>query len=721
MSIMKRPLGLLLAALLAFSLFAAARPVPAFAEESGEEETLPAGRAHSVQKPLAAGEYSVWVQGVQVTDANKNDVLGDGTVSYAPATKTLTLNNASIQTAYHGDDTAGIYAAEKGIELNIVLKGSNRITLRGGTASNYLEGIVLYGNDTPGKLTISGPGSLVISSGPMSGRYDEINGIYVSGTLAVKGAKLGLDLDLGPYDYLVGIGVNGSGDILATLTDMTADLKVQGGWTDGNSPGTVMRGAFLINGTSSVTVTEKSAGPVLANALNGRFCVEDKASLTVRTTGIANAMEGELYTDHNAKVFLSGEACGLVASLLRQAGSSVITVVGKQVAMSGVDTNCTTALVNTEASAAGCTAWDGTTPLGAANGGSPYKYVQIPGTIAMSGVKVSGLSAKTYTGKAITQSPKLTNGSIVLKEGTDYTVKYTNNVNKGTATVTFTGKGIYSGTLKKTFTIKPAAISKATTGALAAKTYTGSALKPAPTVKFGGKTLKSGTDYTVSYKNNTNAGTATVTIAGKGNFTGSMNKTFTIKPASLKTAKITGLKDMLYTGKAITQTPVVKLGTRTLKAGTDYTVKYAKNTNVGTATVTFTGKGNYVGSAQAAFKIMDPVEEFVARLYRVCLDREPEAQGHAWWVARLRAKQETGGSCAWGFFDSTEFKNHKYNNAAFLDHAYKAFFDRKADAAGKAWWLGEMAKGMTREQVIRNGFAVSNEWKALCKAYQIRP
>ena len=111
----------------------------------------------------------------------------------------------------------------------------------------------------------------------------------------------------------------------------------------------------------------------------------------------------------------------------------------------------------------------------------------------------------------------------------------------------------------------------------------------------------------------------------------------------------------------------------------------------------------------------------MARLYRVCLDREPEQQGHAWWVARFRAKQDTGGTCAWGFFDSTEFKNHKYSNSAFLDHAYMAFFDRKADAAGKRYWLGEMKKGMTREQVILSGFAVSNEWKALCKAYRIRP
>ncbi len=59
-------------------------------------------------------------------------------------------------------------------------------------------------------------------------------------------------------------------------------------------------------------------------------------------------------------------------------------------------------------------------------------------------------------------------------------------------------------------------ISGATVGAIPAKTYNGSSQKPAPTVTYDDETLKSGTDYSVSYKNNLYAGTATVTITGKG-------------------------------------------------------------------------------------------------------------------------------------------------------------------------------------------------------------
>ena len=65
------------------------------------------------------------------------------------------------------------------------------------------------------------------------------------------------------------------------------------------------------------------------------------------------------------------------------------------------------------------------------------------------------------------------------------------------------------------------------------QTYTGAALTPAPTVALNGKTLAAGADYTVSYKNNVNAGTATVTVTGKGNYEGSASGTFRIDEADI--------------------------------------------------------------------------------------------------------------------------------------------------------------------------------------------
>ncbi len=81
-------------------------------------------------------------------------------------------------------------------------------------------------------------------------------------------------------------------------------------------------------------------------------------------------------------------------------------------------------------------------------------------------------------------------------------------------------------------------VSRATISAISDKAYTGSAVKPSVTVKIGGKTLKSGTDYSVSYKSNTNIGTASVTITGKGDYTGSKTVNFNIVPVQVKGFKL---------------------------------------------------------------------------------------------------------------------------------------------------------------------------------------
>ena len=137
---------------------------------------------------------------------------------------------------------------------------------------------------------------------------------------------------------------------------------------------------------------------------------------------------------------------------------------------------------------------------------------------------------QTYTGSALKPSPAVTLNGKMLTKDIDYTVSYSNNVNVGTATVTVIGKGNYTGTAKGTFAISAANASKATVK-VSSQTYTGAALTPAPTVTLGGKTLKQGTDYIAAYANNTNPGTATVTLTFKGNYTGSAKGTFAIKGA----------------------------------------------------------------------------------------------------------------------------------------------------------------------------------------------
>ena len=150
------------------------------------------------------------------------------------------------------------------------------------------------------------------------------------------------------------------------------------------------------------------------------------------------------------------------------------------------------------------------------------------------------LSTSTYAYDGKAKKPGVTvklNGK-TLKNGTDYTVSYSNNTKVGTAKVTITGKGNYTGSVSKTYSIKNN-FKKATVSGISTKAFTGKNITQSITVKYNGKTLKNGTDYTVSYSNNKKIGIATVKIAGKGSYTGTITKTFKINPAKQEIQKLT--------------------------------------------------------------------------------------------------------------------------------------------------------------------------------------
>ena len=503
--------------------------------------------------------------------------------------------------------------------------------------------------------------------------------------------------------------------------------------------------------------------------------------------------------------------------------------------------------------------------------------------VSIEGAIVSDIADTEYTGNAITQSFTVTLDGKTLTEGTDYTVSYSNNTNVGTANVTIKGEGNYAGTVNKTFEITPikvdiptaktglvyngksqtgvttgdkytltgntgcdagnyttvaalkdknnyvwsdgttedknitwniakASISKAAVSEIVDQMYTGKEIQPVPTVSLNGKTLVNGTDYTVSYGNNTNVGTATVTITGIGNYVDEKNAEFKIvEIANIDKAIVTGLSAKTYTGKAITQKPTVTLNGKTLVEGTDYKVSYTNNKNVGTATVTITGMGNYVGTKTATFKINantkiklnktsatigtknvgkyknktsvqlsatvtghnntkvtwtssnpkvakvdkntgkvtavsdpnhtvstvtitattvdgkkatckvtveDPINAFVRRLYKYCLNRNPDKDGFNYWTSRLRSKKITASQAVEGFFNSSEMIKMKLSNSETIERCYLVMMDRKSDAGGKKYWLNKMSKGLTKKQLLK-GFVDSNEFIKICKDFNI--
>lgn len=124
-------------------------------------------------------------------------------------------------------------------------------------------------------------------------------------------------------------------------------------------------------------------------------------------------------------------------------------------------------------------------------------------------------------------------------------------------------------------------------------TYTGSAVKPSVTVKTAEGTEIDKSNYEVSYENNVNAGTATVTVKGINNYEGSVSAAFTIKPRSITDTKVAFFK--LHVNK--TPSLNVTYKNKTIKSGRDYTISVANNTKAGkTVTVTVKGKGNFTGT-----------------------------------------------------------------------------------------------------------------------------
>ena len=243
---------------------------------------------------------------------------------------------------------------------------------------------------------------------------------------------------------------------------------------------------------------------------------------------------------------------------------------------------------------------------------------------------IAAIPAETYTGSPIQPTISVSFNTLSLRQGTDYTVSYSSNTNVGLGVVTVTGQGTYAGmTGTATFAINPKPIDDSSitvTGISSSYDYTGSPIQPAVTVLDGGKTLVAGTDYYVTYSENLNAGTATVTISGINNYGGTRRQNFTINAASIGPGPgggggtpSAGFSVAVYpptapfTGYAHTPAVVVTYNGVMLDSTRDYTLTYrnSSNTNVGatgmvdvdTYTITVTGMNNYTGSAQATYTI----------------------------------------------------------------------------------------------------------------------
>lgn len=228
------------------------------------------------------------------------------------------------------------------------------------------------------------------------------------------------------------------------------------------------------------------------------------------------------------------------------------------------------------------------------------------------------------------------NTILTLKEGIDYQVSYGNHVQAGNASILFSGINGYTGSIKKTYKIKPYPFENDQTQSGQVKvvldqsySYVKGGCKPKPVITFAGRELQENTDYTLSYKNNTrlNNGESsskqpTVIINGKGNFRGTVSKTFVIVRKSLDDAEFPvtlRVADKGFSDKAgnyISRPVLIDTNGKKLVSGKDYdnNVIYMRENgsllsktsrlSVGDKVkVKVTGKGAYSGQLEALYEI----------------------------------------------------------------------------------------------------------------------
>lgn len=168
------------------------------------------------------------------------------------------------------------------------------------------------------------------------------------------------------------------------------------------------------------------------------------------------------------------------------------------------------------------------------------------GRIDITNARVQGLQDVMYDGNPVRPAITLKFDGKTLVEGADFDVVFGGNIiDPGNVPVTVVGKGAYTGSIQTGFTIVPGDLAYATIDVIADQTETGEELTPEPTVEMGGKTLVEGVDYTVSYADNIEPGTATVVVTGMGNCTGEQHASFEVLEAPDETGSENALSAAL--------------------------------------------------------------------------------------------------------------------------------------------------------------------------------
>lgn len=241
----------------------------------------------------------------------------------------------------------------------------------------------------------------------------------------------------------------------------------------------------------------------------------------------------------------------------------------------------------------------------------------------ISELTINDIKDQVYTGEGITPKVTIKDGNTELVENRDFTVSYSDNVNIGEAKVTIIGIGNYEGKVIKTFNITNSEqkdISSLNINQLDDETYTGIKITPDVEITDGDYRLSKNTDYELSYENNINVGTAKVTIRGIGNYTGTRTLEFNIVQKDINLVTIQDIGDQVHTGEEIEPSVMISDGSAKLVEDKDYNISYSNNVDLGEATITITGIGNYTGTVTKKFNIVEESGEQAKDISELTID-----------------------------------------------------------------------------------------------------
>ena len=122
--------------------------------------------------------------------------------------------------------------------------------------------------------------------------------------------------------------------------------------------------------------------------------------------------------------------------------------------------------------------------------------------------------------------------------------------------------------------------------------------------------------------------------------------------------------------------------------------------------------------AECKVYVEDPINAFVRRLYKLCLNRGADPGGFKTWTTGLKTKKNTAALTVRGFFLSQEMANLKLSNEEYVERCYLVMMDRPSDSGGKKYWVDKLKAGTSRYDVLK-GFVHSTEFTNICNSFGI--